>query len=156
MFKAVLYTANSQTAGFDDATLVAQMLPAGERKVVQRGGSFGRYVPSGLASPTRDGRESGHLVYVHEGTLFAAPFDLDRLDVTGQPVPALEGVTTGAIGAAQFVLSNTGSLVYLPGDERWQRGPDLLDGPHGKDDIATRDALNLEQPELRPARSRTM
>ena len=44
---------------------------AGRRKVVQRGGYHGRYLPS------------GHLVYIHDGTLFAAPFDLDRLEVTG-------------------------------------------------------------------------
>ena len=38
---------------------------AGARKIVQRGGYYGRYLPS------------GHLVYIHDGTLFAAPFDVD-------------------------------------------------------------------------------
>ena len=63
---------------FEDANLVVQTLPAGARKVVQRGGYYGRYVPS------------GHLVYIHEGTLFAAPFDLDRLEVD-RPVRARLG-----------------------------------------------------------------
>jgi WD40 repeat protein len=81
-----------------------QSLPSGSRKVVQRGGFYGRYLPS------------GHLVYVHDGTLFAAPFDLDRLEVTGQPLPALEGVASNSItGGAQFSVSDTGSLVFLPG-----------------------------------------
>jgi len=56
-------------------------------------------------------------VYVHEGTLFAAPFDLDRLELTGQPVPVLEGLTAsaGITGGGQFAFSNTGTAVYQPG-----------------------------------------
>ena len=50
------------------------------------------------------------------GTLFAVPFDLDRLEVTGQPMPALEGVKSDAgAGDAQFAVSTTGTLVYVPG-----------------------------------------
>ena len=83
---------------------MVQALPTGTRTVVQRGGYHGRYLPS------------GHLVYLHDGTLFAAPFDLDRLAVTGPPVPALEGVTSNAnTGGAQFAVSASGTLVYLPG-----------------------------------------
>ena len=43
------------------------MLASGERKTVHNGGAYARYVPS------------GHLVYVNKGTLFAVPFDPDRL-----------------------------------------------------------------------------
>ena len=111
--KAVLFTSSSNTTAFNDANLVVQLLPSGARKIVQRGGYYGRYLPSGLGSPTREG---GHLVYMHDGTLFAAPFDLDRLEVTGQPVPALEGVASNpASGAAQFAESASGTLVYSPG-----------------------------------------
>jgi len=90
----VLYTSHNAAAGFDAANIVVQALPTGARKIVQRGGYFGRYVAS------------GHLVYVHEATLFAAPFDLERLEVTGQAVPVLEGVASaptgvGVNGAAQ-------------------------------------------------------
>ena len=45
-----------------------------------------------------------------------APFDLNRLEVTGRPVPALDGVTSIAgSGSAQFAVSTAGTLVYLPG-----------------------------------------
>ena len=102
--KAVLFTSSGTVGAYNDANLVVQALPTGARTVVQRGGYHGRYLPS------------GHLVYLHDGTLFAAPFDLDRLEVTGQPVPALEGVTSNAItGGAQFAVSASGTLVYLPG-----------------------------------------
>jgi Tol biopolymer transport system component len=102
--KAVLYTASPIAGAFGDANLVVQALPSGARKVVQRGGYHGRYLLS------------GHLAYIHDGTLFAVPFDLERLEVTGQPVPALEGVTSNAItGGAQFSVSASGTLIYLPG-----------------------------------------
>jgi Tol biopolymer transport system component len=102
--KAVLFTSSPTNTTHDDANLVVQPLPGGTRKVVQHGGYHGRYLPS------------GHLLYVHDGTLFAAPFDLDRLEVTGQPVPALESVrSNAATGGAQFAVSASGALVYLPG-----------------------------------------
>ena len=42
---------------------------------------------------------TGHLVFGRAGSLWAAPFDLDALDLSGEPVPILEGVTMGAEGA---------------------------------------------------------
>ena len=53
-------------------------------------------------------------------TLWAAPFDVERLEVTATPVPMAEGLlTTGRImGAAQFSVSDTGSLVYVGSDLR--------------------------------------
>jgi hypothetical protein len=40
-----------------------------------RGGYYGRYVPS------------GHLLYVHQGTVYAAPMDVNRLELTGPAAP---------------------------------------------------------------------
>ncbi len=66
-----------------------------------RGGTFGRYLPS------------GHLVYVSQGTLLAVPFDVDRLEVHGTPVPVLDQVSySPADGSAQFAFSHTGTLLY--------------------------------------------
>jgi serine/threonine-protein kinase len=74
--KAVMFAAAPIASNFDAADIVVQLLSGGPPKIVQRGGTYGRYVPS------------GHLLYVHGGTLFAAPFDLDRLEVAGQTSPA--------------------------------------------------------------------
>jgi serine/threonine-protein kinase len=102
--KAVLYTSSVSPGDFSEANLVVQSLAGGERKVVQRGGHHGRYVPS------------GHLVYMHGGKLMAVRFDLDRLESLGAPVPALEGIASNAdTGGAQFAVSASGTLVYLPG-----------------------------------------
>ena len=74
------------------------------RKTLQRGGTFGRYLPS------------GHLIYVNKGTLFAVPFDLETLAVRGTPSPVLEQVAySPGNGSAQFDFSRTGTLVYRSG-----------------------------------------
>jgi serine/threonine-protein kinase len=75
--RGVLFTAHTRLSDFNDANLEVQPLPTGARKVVQRGAAYGRYLPS------------GHIVYIRDGTLFAAPFDLDRLELTNSAVPVL-------------------------------------------------------------------
>ena len=104
--KGVLFTTGTRTAsatGYNDGTILAQS-PSGARTVIVRGGYHGRYLAS------------GHIVYIHDGTLFAMPFDLDRLQRTGPAVPALEGVMSNAgTASAQFSFSADGTLVYLPG-----------------------------------------
>ena len=102
--KAVLFMSHNTTGGYEDANIIVQPLPSGPRKVIVRGGYYGRYV------------SSGHLLYVHGGTLFAAPFDLNRLELAGQPVPVVEGIASGPGGGAQFATSLNGTLVYEPGE----------------------------------------
>jgi serine/threonine-protein kinase len=51
---------------------------------------------------------------MHQNTLFAAPFDLGRLVVTGAPQPVLEDVSNNALfGSANFEFSQTGTFVYV-------------------------------------------
>jgi Tol biopolymer transport system component len=111
--KVVLYTGAETQGSYNDADLVVRPLSGGAPKVVLRGGYHGRYLASGLAAPQHRG---GHLVYIHDGTLFAVPFDLDRLEVNGTPVPVLQNVGANSItGGAQFSVSNAGLLAYVPG-----------------------------------------
>ena len=59
---------------------------------------------------------SGHLLYAQGGTLMAVPFDLGRLEVTGGPVPVVEGVMQVAgVQGAQYSFSDNGVLAYIPG-----------------------------------------
>jgi serine/threonine protein kinase/Tol biopolymer transport system component len=59
---------------------------------------------------------TGHLVYGSgNNNLFAIPFDLDRLEVIGGPVPVVEGVWRRPEGAPQYAISDSGTLVYIPG-----------------------------------------
>jgi serine/threonine-protein kinase len=108
--KAVLFSSSPSTSNFDDANIELVVLGTGERKVLHRGGSNARYVGS------------GHLVYVREATLFAAPFDLGRLELTGSPAPILEGIASNPFhGSAQFDVSANGLLVYLGGGQQLYR-----------------------------------
>ena len=104
--KAVLFTAWSRN--IDDAQIVVQRLDTRERRIILRGGTYGRYVSTGVST--------GQLFYARAGTLMAVPFDLSRLVTTGDPIPVVQGVSLTTEGAAQFDVSRTGSLVYVPGD----------------------------------------
>jgi Tol biopolymer transport system component len=90
---------------WDKADIIAQSLKSGARKTLIQGGSDARYLPT------------GHLVYALRGVLFAVPFDPRRLEVTGGAVPIVEGVRRagGTTGTAHFSVSNSGSLIYIPG-----------------------------------------
>jgi serine/threonine protein kinase len=108
--KAVLFTSNAHGGNYEDADIVVYSMSSGQRKTLLHKGYYPRYLPS------------GHLMYMHEGTLFASMFDLKRLEVIGQPVPILEGVVSApGNGGAQFSFSETGNLVYVPGRRRSQR-----------------------------------
>jgi len=105
--RAVLFTINIATANFNAASIVVQMLASGERKTLPVNGFNPRYLPS------------GHLLFAREGTIFAAPFDLRRLEMTGPPAPVLEDVTTSSgNGLASLAFASDGTLAYLPGGER--------------------------------------
>jgi Tol biopolymer transport system component len=89
----------------------------------QRGGDIPVRVGS-LGEPAKPGKvvaqaqsnavyAQGHLLYLRESTLMAQPFDLDRLETTGEAVPIAEGVPTltQPSRAAVFSVSTGGLLV---------------------------------------------
>jgi Tol biopolymer transport system component len=99
--KAVLFTATtSAPPRVDIASIEVVTLADQHRKMLLRGGGSGRYLPS------------GHLVYGNEGTLFAIPFDIDRLETHGRAVPVLEGVAYNQGGFPEFDVSEGGTLIY--------------------------------------------
>ena len=103
--KAVIFSSATALSNFDAGTIVAQPLPSGPRKELVKGGRYARYV------------QSGHLMFFRGGTLFAAPFDVDRLEVTGAAVPVLEGARANSTsGGVQFDIASNGTLVYAPGE----------------------------------------
>jgi serine/threonine-protein kinase len=102
--QAVLFVGAGSNNNYDDANILVQSLKTGQKKIVLRGGYQPHYVTS------------GHLVYIHEATLFAVPFDVQQLAMVGSPVPVLEGVSNSPnSGGAQFAISDNGALAYLAG-----------------------------------------
>jgi serine/threonine-protein kinase len=107
--KALLFTANSQPGDYENASIDVVSIKTGERRTLQRGGYYGRYLPGGL------------LVYMHQGTLFGARMDLDRLVLTGPAMPVLTDVDSRpGDGGAAFDCSRSGEFVYLSGKTRTQ------------------------------------
>jgi Tol biopolymer transport system component len=106
--KAVLFTSSTTLTAYDGANIEVLSLADHQRKTLQRGGTFGRYLPASNGT--------GHLVYINKGTLFAVPFDPEKLEVRGTPSPVLDGVaySTGN-GSAQFDFSRNGTLEYRSG-----------------------------------------
>jgi Tol biopolymer transport system component len=101
-----LATGSAVDPQWDRARIVAESMTSHERRTVIDGGSDARYLPT------------GHLVYALGGVVFAVPFDVKRMMPSGGPVPIVEGVRkalVGGTGSAQFGISNTGSLAYVPG-----------------------------------------
>jgi len=96
----VLFTAFSTP--IERARIEVVSLKTGERKVILDGGVSGRFV------------SAGYVLYARNEALFAAPFDLRRLALTGQPVPVIEDVALQAEdGRAGFAVSDNGTLAYI-------------------------------------------
>jgi len=66
--------------------------------------------PRMLHGPVLDVRylESGHLLFQAPNDLLAVPFDATRVELTGSPVPIVQGSDW------QFDVARNGTLVYLP------------------------------------------
>jgi serine/threonine-protein kinase len=74
-------------------------------------GTAPRYVPT------------GHVVYSRFGELHAVTFDLERLDLAGEPVKVLDDVSSFNFAATPgFDVAGSGALVYIPAAD---------DGPDG-------------------------
>ncbi len=91
-------------SSFDDARIDLCTLDTKQRKTLVPGGLSPRYSPS------------GHIVYAHSGSLYAVPFNIKDLEVTGPPVKVVDGVFMSTnSGSAHFDISRSGSLAYAVG-----------------------------------------
>jgi serine/threonine-protein kinase len=85
----------------DDFTIEVVSIADRVRKTLARGVGSPRYLPS------------GHLVYTKKATMFAVPFDLERMEARGTAVQVLDDVAYDAVSfGAQYDVSRTGTLVY--------------------------------------------
>ena len=99
--KSVLY---SQLDGKEYRVMVQPLKSGQPKALMTMQGTVARYLPT------------GHIVYMVGRNFFAVPFNPDRLEVTGAPVPMVEGILRmGSTAAPQFAVSNSGTLVYVNG-----------------------------------------
>jgi eukaryotic-like serine/threonine-protein kinase len=57
---------------------------------------------------------SGHLLFFRDGSLLAAPFNTDTLEMTGGAVAVLSNVALDQLGSPMVNLSRAGQLAYVP------------------------------------------
>jgi serine/threonine-protein kinase len=137
----VLFTGAPASAGaiYDNANIEVLSLRSGQVKIVQQAGYFGRYLPS------------GHLLYLHNGTLFAIPFDLARLETRGMSMPVLEDMAdTPGTGLGRFDFSRTGTLVYFSNKAAEALAPTSWISSAGKVDPVINTPTQAETPRLSP------
>jgi len=133
----VLFTA--YRTPLDRATIEVLSIRSGERKVLLTGGAYGSYVPS------------GHLVFAVGETIRAVPFDLDRLEVRGLPIPVVDDVAMNLTdGAAAFDISETGTLAYLPVDSYITPTSVVLIDRRGNETLALPGRDRYNNPRLSP------
>jgi serine/threonine-protein kinase len=96
--KAMLFTAGLPGPG--PLRIEVLSLADGTRRTLMEGASYARYLAS------------GHLAWVARQTLFVAPFDLQRLELTGPALAVVEDMAPSMYAGADFDVSNTGTLVF--------------------------------------------
>jgi Tol biopolymer transport system component len=106
--KAILFSSTLN----DRVQIAVQSLDSGKRTVLlEQSRELWPIVPDPYYVPT------GHLLYGQGGTIFAVPFDLSQLKLTGAPVPVIPGVRRSTIGELELGFSDTGTLAYIPGPQ---------------------------------------
>ncbi len=103
--RTVLFTVGT-LGSWDDAEIAAQSVTTGRRQTLIKGGTNPHYLPS------------GHLLYARGGAIMAVAFDADSLALSGSPVKVLDSVQESFDGAAQISVSQSGAIVYVPGESQ--------------------------------------
>jgi serine/threonine-protein kinase len=108
----VLFTVGTidSPEGYDDARIEAIRPSSGERRTVLERASMARYLPT------------GHLVFGRDGFLFGVAFDIDSLEVRGNPVPVVENVLGArGSGVVHVGFAHNGLLAFIadtPGSQQ--------------------------------------
>ncbi len=102
--KSLLYTIKfNNITTFDEAAVALLDLKSGEKKILIRGGTSARYVPT------------GHLIYARGSYIYGVPFDLGKLEVTGPPRELFRGGWMNPFsGEVNLACSHDGTLIYVP------------------------------------------
>ena len=105
--RAVLVSVgNDESTKSDYNQIRVVSLEGAEDKALPITGFDPRYLPS------------GHLVFGSGGSLLAAPFDLERLELTGDAVPVLEGVAMESLfGKVHAAFADNGAVAFVSGND---------------------------------------
>lgn len=103
--ESLLFTIWAGCCRWEEARIAVLSLRTGEQRILPL---------DGAADPRYS--ETGHLLFRRAGSLMAVPFDLERLQVTGQPVTIVDNIATSLVGSAHLAVSRSGLIVYATAD----------------------------------------
>jgi eukaryotic-like serine/threonine-protein kinase len=122
------------------ASVAAQLIGTSERRNLTPGGASPQY------------ESSGYLIYAQAGNLMAVPFDPQRLEVKGAPVPVVQDVVQGPGGPApaQYSVSATGSLAYVPGSTQVSQSKLVWISRKGTEQPLSAPTRDYDEPRVSP------
>jgi serine/threonine protein kinase/Tol biopolymer transport system component len=85
------------------AHIEAVSLATGAKQIIVERAAFPIYAPT------------GHLLFLRDGAIQGAPFDVATLKLTGAPVRLVDKITVTGSGAPIAALSSGGTFAYVPG-----------------------------------------
>jgi Tol biopolymer transport system component len=102
--KSFIYLARFPAGAAEGQAVVAATLDGDDEKLIVRSPAAAEYA-------------SGYLLFLRERTLMAQPFDPDRFELSGEPVPIADEIVLISTGTAQgvFSASQTGVLAVQSG-----------------------------------------
>ena len=105
--KNILVSSASLVSASDDSNLILYNRDTGEYEIVIPNAYNARYVP-----------QTGHILFTRTSSLYAAPFDLENLTLTGIEIEVIKNIeTNGILGSSAYSVSNDGRLIYLIGSD---------------------------------------
>ena len=104
--RAALVSVGGESSSSDYDEIWVVSLEGAEDRALPITGFDPRYLPS------------GHLVFGRGGSLFAAPFDLELLELTGEAVPVMERVVLESIfGKVHAAFADNGTGAFVTGND---------------------------------------
>jgi len=98
----VLYTLSDMSGSYEHAKTMVLSFKTRKSTLVVEGGICARYA-------------KGHLLFYRLGTLFAAPFNVESLELTGSPTMIADDVSGyRQWGVADYAVTADGMLLYVP------------------------------------------
>jgi len=102
--RTILFTHTDNEDSYASARIEAVSLETRERKVLIKGATDARYVPT------------GHLVFARDDVLMAIAFDPRRVETTGSEIPVVADLPADrGNGSGKYSISDNGILAYLSG-----------------------------------------
>jgi serine/threonine-protein kinase len=133
----VLYTAFRTP--IDSAEIAVVSLATGETRTLLTGGITGRYT------------STGHLLYARNDALFAVPFDVDALEVTGTAQVVVDDLAIDHVnGRGAYAISDAGTLIYVPASEYYAPNDLVWVDRNGREERIAVPAQTYSDPAISP------